>query len=421
MLSGTPPTVTDVAVASTDWEPAFFSYLNPSGTGIDGYSIPVGSSAQSNSLPWVNIDQIKIQFSEDVLVDATDLALSGTSTATYVVEHFHYDPGTYIATWTLDSPLEADRLLIDLDADGLGAITDLDANELDGEWTNESSSFPSGNSTAGGDFEFRLNVLPGDAVVSSGVNYWDYANVYSKDGTSSTDGGYIAQYDLDGSGLIENADVQEVLDHLWDTLPSGSPIGLSDDAPSTAGFQLVDIDDDTVDVDVSLYDVFDDYEDGSSGLSYSILSNSNSSLFDSASIDQQSGDLVLNTAASALGRARITVQATDSSGQSVVSTLTVDVDRDNLAPYIDITAYTVGANTWIIEGNVTDGDDVVDESWIVWLDGVFSTRVVLDENGHFEIAVIVDPEWTEVDEWGWTFDPHGEQSNYSYTEVGEVT
>jgi hypothetical protein len=47
--------------------------------------------------------------------------------------------------------------------------------------------------------------------------------------------------------------------------------------------------------------------------------------------------------------------------------------------------------------------------------------VVLDENGHFEIAVIVDPEWTEVDEWGWTFDPHGEQSNYSYTEVGEVT
>lgn len=421
LLSATPPTVVDVAVASTEWDSAFYSYLNPGGTGIDGYSIPVGSSAQTAPLPWANIDQIIIQFSEDVLVDITDLALSGISTASYGFDHFYYDPQTAIAVWTLESPLLSDQLLIDLDADGLGAITDLDENLLDGEWTDTQSTFASGNGTEGGDFEFRVNVLPGDVDSSTNVTYYDYANVYWNLGTASTDQGYNAKYDVDGSGEIDSVDMQLVYDELYNSLPSGSPIGLSDDAPSTAGFDLIDIDDDSVDVAISLTDVFDDLEDGNSSLSYSIVSNSAPSLFDNVSINQQFDNLVLNSAASVSGRAAITVRATDSSGQSVESVAYVDVDRDNAPPVLEISAYYVGAYTWIIEGDITDSDDVVDETWIVWLDGVYEARIVVDENGHFEIGVIIEPEITFYDEWGWTFDPHGLISDYAETELGPIT
>jgi hypothetical protein len=36
------------------------------------------------------------------------------------------------------------------------------AKSLDGDWTNGTSNYPSGNGTAGGDFNFVFNVLPGD-------------------------------------------------------------------------------------------------------------------------------------------------------------------------------------------------------------------------------------------------------------------
>ena len=44
---------------------------------------------------------------------------------------------------------------------GLGAA-------LDGEFTTTTSNFPSGDGTAGGDFNFRFNILPGD-VDQNGV------------------------------------------------------------------------------------------------------------------------------------------------------------------------------------------------------------------------------------------------------------
>jgi hypothetical protein len=35
---------------------------------VGGYSIPVGSGTQLATLPWTGLDQIKIVFSEDVVV-----------------------------------------------------------------------------------------------------------------------------------------------------------------------------------------------------------------------------------------------------------------------------------------------------------------------------------------------------------------
>ena len=179
--------------------------------GSSGYSVPVGSSAQTKALPWNNLDQIKIEFSEDVDVQAADLSLSGKNTTSYAFADFFYDPQLRLATWTLTAPLTKDRLMIDLDANGIDPVHDLEGNILDGEWTNNVSTYASGNGTAGGDFEFLLNSLPGDVNGTGQVTNLDYVLTRSQEGKSTTSTGYNPKYDVNGSGLIDATDWQYVL------------------------------------------------------------------------------------------------------------------------------------------------------------------------------------------------------------------
>ena len=92
LLSVTPPSVTDVTVSSTDWSSSFFDYLQANSLGSEGYSIPTGSTAQSLPLPWNNVNQIKITFSEDVNVDAADFSLSGVNNVAFTVNSFFTTP-----------------------------------------------------------------------------------------------------------------------------------------------------------------------------------------------------------------------------------------------------------------------------------------------------------------------------------------
>jgi len=67
------------------------------------------------------------------------------------------------------------------------AVVDRSGNRLDGDWTNSTwtppsapvggDTWPSGDGTAGGDFQFRFNVLPGDADQSGTVNFSDLNTV----------------------------------------------------------------------------------------------------------------------------------------------------------------------------------------------------------------------------------------------------
>ena len=72
-------TVTNVWVSSQSWTSSFLNYLQTSGVGdtTHGYAVPVGSSDQLKPLPWFNIDQVAIQFSENVVVSQSDLDLVG--------------------------------------------------------------------------------------------------------------------------------------------------------------------------------------------------------------------------------------------------------------------------------------------------------------------------------------------------------
>jgi hypothetical protein len=106
---------------------------HPGHLGTGGYAIPVDSGVQLKPLPWMNIDQVKVVFSEDVVIDSSDLVLAGVNAATYAVSSFNHAPATFTATWTLSAAIGADKLLIALNADGPDPIRDAAGNALDGE------------------------------------------------------------------------------------------------------------------------------------------------------------------------------------------------------------------------------------------------------------------------------------------------
>ncbi|MDE2508297.1 MAG: hypothetical protein KGM43_13880, partial [Planctomycetota bacterium] len=223
-----PPTVVGFEVAGTTWSSTYLSYLKTQGLGDGaGYAIPVGSAAQLATLPWTNVNELIVVFNENVKVTESDLALTGVNTASYAFSGFSYNATTFTATWTLSTSITKDKLLLQLDGDGTGGVTDLQGNLLSGAWTDGVSSYPSGNGVAGSDFNFRFNVLPGDADGSGGVNLSDYLIIRRELGFTTTTTGYNWRFDLLGQGTITAGtsstpgDLTLTRAHLGDALPGG--------------------------------------------------------------------------------------------------------------------------------------------------------------------------------------------------------
>jgi hypothetical protein len=381
------PAVSAVNLSSTSWSDSFISYLESSGLGTDGYTIPVGSSSQLQTLPWININQIRITFTENVNISESALTVSGVNTVCYSFSSFSYDSSTHTATWTLSAALTKDKILLDLDADGLSAVrSSSTGNVLDGAWTNCQSIFNSGNGTDGTDFEFRINILPADCDSTNATNATDALAVANKRGTSAGDSNYSIRCDVDGSGTITTSDVTAVQSRICCTLPSGDPVGVSDDAPTTSGITNVSVAVNAVDHVFSLTNFFADNETSANLLTYSIASNSNSSIFDSVSIDS-SKNLTLNFAASVTGSATITVQCTDPSGLFIQTTFNVYISH---APYVgNFCCVNEYGDHWTITGTVSDADDSV-EGYVVTFGGVlasYSLTAVVDSSGVFSITV----------------------------------
>jgi uncharacterized repeat protein (TIGR01451 family) len=228
-----PPTVTNVVVAGSAWSSSFLSYLATlSPENVGGYSIPVGSGAQLLPLPWTNIDTINVTFSENVVVSQADLLLAGVNVAQYNVAAgtFAYNSSTDTATWTLSSPIAADKLLLELDGVGSHPIEDLAGTPLDGAWTNPtsttstgSSAYPSGNGTAGSNFLFRFNVLPGNVSQSGYVQSFDGLLVLGAVGSAAGEGNYTIFKDVAGIGSVQSSEAALVLADLETSLPAGQP------------------------------------------------------------------------------------------------------------------------------------------------------------------------------------------------------
>jgi hypothetical protein len=230
---GSVPAVTGVWVRGSAWTGSFLSNLANAGLGDAnlGYAIPVGSGAQLNPLPWTNVNQISVAFSEDVTVVQSDLALAGVATPVYDISGgtFFYDSSTHVATWTLPTVLRPDRLMLELNSDGANSIKNTSGKALDGDWNNPTTTldsgtsiFPSGNSVAGGNFYFDFNVLPGDVNQDGIVQASDGLAVRRCLGTIPGLAGYSVFADLDGNGITQAADGLSVRARLGNILPSGT-------------------------------------------------------------------------------------------------------------------------------------------------------------------------------------------------------
>ena len=215
------PQVSKVVVWGDGWSQEFRTEISDPGTvGASGYSIP-GGATQSTVLPWTGINQISVIFSEDVEIDSDALAVRGVSTSNYLAgSNPTYNGSTWTATWQLSQPIGRDRVVLDLQS---ARVRDIEGNDLDGEWTDAVSSYPSGNGTEGGDFEMRFNVLPGDADRNGTVGQDDFTDVRTALFLRVADSGYDAFRDISGNGKIAAQDWVMVRNNLGQTLPSGSP------------------------------------------------------------------------------------------------------------------------------------------------------------------------------------------------------
>ncbi len=191
------------------------------------YSVPVDGTSQLDPVPLVGIDQIAFVFDREWSVGPKSLQLRGLSTPSYstVESLFSAVPGpggTFVATWTLPSPLNADKFLATVRASATGDV------RLDGEWTNPSGTqagdtFPSGNGQPGGDFVFRFNMLPGDVNASGFVDHADIARLVDQGFANTTDAAYDERNDLDGSGRVSYRDAVLARNRFGTFLPVGEP------------------------------------------------------------------------------------------------------------------------------------------------------------------------------------------------------
>jgi hypothetical protein len=260
-------------------------------------------------------------------------------------------------------------------------------------------------------------VLPGDVDNTGAVTSYDVYFTNVLNGKMTTSAGYVALRDIDGSGIINSTDVQSVTARLAHTLPTGTPAGASDDAPTTAGLPRLQMDNMSADYTINLWSAFDDIESGAQGLTFSVQSNSAANLFDNVQINSSTGQLTLNGAANALGRARIVIRATDSAGLFVETVATIDVNRTNAAPVIyNVYTTPLGGGTYLITGNVSDADDDV-KYFAIDFWGFYVTRSGVDENGSFEIALSAPgDEWEHL--FMQTLDSHMLESNVVSQQIG---
>ena len=185
-----------------------------------------GAGTQLKTVPVGGADTISIVFSEDVdatTIDKDSLKILGLTTAnqpTVVDTSFAYNAATDTASWQFEGwSIHGDNYLLKLSdtvIDVHGA-----SNNLDGEWTNPKSintvnslvsEFPSGNGVAGGDFEFVMTLLPGDANLDGEVNFLDYSILSTN--WQVMVGQLFVDADFNGDGAVDFLDFS-ILSTTW--------------------------------------------------------------------------------------------------------------------------------------------------------------------------------------------------------------
>jgi hypothetical protein len=202
----TGPQVVDVRVGGSSWE-------------LGDVAIPTGGAQQFRPLPWRGIDRLTIAFSEPVVMDAFALDIDAENESYTFASNVAPGAAATAVTWTISPPVAADALTLDLESE---RVRDLAGNPLDGEWTNGSATYPSGDGASGGDFVFTFRVLPGDANQDAVVDGADRFLVRQRQFSTPDHVEYIATADIDRDGRIAVYDLVLVRNHSGQTAPSPS-------------------------------------------------------------------------------------------------------------------------------------------------------------------------------------------------------
>ncbi len=195
LMAGMSPQVTNVTVSGSVSTHAPFSFDTVDGSGTQLATVPVGGA-----------DTVSVTFSDDVMVAAADLLMIGLTTANVpAVDQFSYDPVTFTATWQLTGLALADQYILTVSDN----VTNAAGYRLDGDWTNPASfattdpsvsNFDngSGDGLPGGNFNFVMTLLPGDANLDGIVDMTDWAIFEPNLGSS---GLFFTDGDFSGDGL----------------------------------------------------------------------------------------------------------------------------------------------------------------------------------------------------------------------------
>ncbi len=187
----TPPVITSIIAASSTWQPAFIDTLDGGGSGAGnglGYEIVAGSVA----LPWSGVNRLYVQFSE--AVDHVSLVTTELRDSVGLVPFtIVYDSTTYLATLSFATPLSFSKLRLAASDD----IQDTAGNALDGD----------GVGGAGGIFDFRFDVMPGDANGDGRTNGGDLGAFSAAFNAQAGQPNFNAFANWNGDSRVNGADL----------------------------------------------------------------------------------------------------------------------------------------------------------------------------------------------------------------------
>ena len=190
-----------LAMADTAWTDVFRERLS---AGHEPGGVPLTDAV--TAIPWTHINQIVATYDQDVFVHSDDLQVRSLSGAAVQSTAFGYDPATRTATWTLAEPLVLDKYLIQFNS-AAGPI-DLHAGFADST-------------------QLRLSVLPGDVTGDGSVGVRDLVALRNRTGAFATDAAFDPVYDLDGSGVIDGADLTALVRFMFTRAPAGEISGVA--------------------------------------------------------------------------------------------------------------------------------------------------------------------------------------------------